>query len=64
MCGLKKIRLEKGLTQEEFSELLGISKHTLQSYEIGRRDIKGASYIDVVKWADILKVNPALIVGI
>lgn len=35
---IKAVRLRKGLTQIEFSNLLGISLSNLQSYESGRRN--------------------------
>lgn len=34
---LKAFRKEKGLTQKELSDLTGISVHTINSYESGRR---------------------------
>lgn len=35
----KAIRLEKGLTQREFGELLGLSQSTIANIEAGRREI-------------------------
>lgn len=35
---VKKVRLEKGLTQEQFSELSGFSQQYLSGLETGRRN--------------------------
>lgn len=34
---LKQLRKEKGLTQEEAAERLGLTRSTISNYEIGRR---------------------------
>lgn len=34
---IKKIRMDKRLTQKEFSDLIGISRHSLLNYEKGHR---------------------------
>ena len=36
---LKKWRLKKGLTQKELAEVLGVSRQTVASWEIGRTEI-------------------------
>ena len=35
----KAIRLERGLTQRDFGELLGLSQSTIANIEAGRREI-------------------------
>lgn len=35
---IRKLREEKGLTQEELAKILGISRATLASWETGRRE--------------------------
>ncbi|MBY0502992.1 MAG: helix-turn-helix domain-containing protein [Bryobacteraceae bacterium] len=38
-----RARLKSGLTQEQFSALLGVSKRTLEQWEQGRRTPSGAA---------------------
>ena len=40
---IAKARLETGLSQSQFAELLGVSKRTLEQWEQGRREPSGAA---------------------
>lgn len=39
---LKKIRIEKGLSQQGLADAAGVKKRLIQAYEQGERDINGA----------------------
>ena len=52
---IKKIRMDKGLTQKKLSEKSGVSLDTIKSYEIGRRNLKNAKYSTVIKLAKVLE---------
>lgn len=49
MSDLKKLRIKKGLTQKELSEKTGINLRTVQNFEQGKANLKGASVITVIK---------------
>jgi putative transcriptional regulator len=38
-----RVRLNSGLSQSEFAEVLGVSKRTLEQWEQGRREPSGAA---------------------
>ena len=59
MQGLKKIRIESGLTQEQLAEKSGISRITIANIERGSQTFIKSSTI--VKLADALKVNPQVL---
>lgn len=51
---IKRIRIQRGLTQKKLGSLLEISASTIRSYELGRRVPKGTKLQDI---ADALNVN-------
>ncbi|MCK1437065.1 helix-turn-helix transcriptional regulator [Bradyrhizobium sp. 15] len=51
---VRKIRLEKGLTQEQFSELSGFSQQYLSGLETGRRN---PTVVTVYELSQALGVN-------
>lgn len=40
---LKKVRINKGISQSDLANQSGVSLRTIQGYEIGQRDINKAS---------------------
>ena len=54
---LKLIRTEYGVTQEEMSEMLGISKKTLVETEKGRRDL---SWTETIAVASVFEKSEVL----
>ena len=40
MEGLRKIRVQKGMTQAEMAQSLGIARNTFSQYECGKREPK------------------------
>ena len=57
MSKLKLLRTGKKLSQRELEEKLGVSLRTLQHYEIGDRDINGASLEALLKLFDVLEIK-------
>lgn len=57
---IRQLRLEIGMSQEEFAAKLGISKQILSLYEMGRRSPKIAQ---VKKYAELLKVSVDYLLG-
>ena len=57
MSKLKLLRTEKKLSQRELEEKSGVSLRTLQHYEIGDRDINGASLEALLKLSDVLEIK-------
>jgi|GEM_PF-3858042 len=59
--GLKKVRVEKGYTQQKLSEISGVPKRTIQDWEAGKRNpkIDGLKRIAEVLGVDVgsLKVE-------
>jgi transcriptional regulator with XRE-family HTH domain len=55
---IRKIRLERGLTQEGFAELIGIHWKTLGYIEAGKRDF-GASTLTMIMMR--LKISSAVL---
>ena len=51
---IRRIRLERNLTQKQLGELLGTSEAYIRAYESGRRNPKPAT---LKKIADVLDVN-------
>jgi len=45
---LKVIRLEEELTQEDFSQLIDISVHSVKSYESKRREVHSKNLLKIV----------------
>ena len=56
MQGLKKYRLEAGLTQEQLAKKSGISRVTIALLESGKQTVTKSSTI--IKLAEALNVEP------
>lgn len=54
---LKKIRIERGISQTEFAKMLGISKYHLNKIESNSRTSKNLTAALAVKAAKILNVS-------
>ena len=59
MQGLKKCRIEAGLTQEQLAEKAGISRVTIANIERGSQAFVKSSTI--IKLAEALKVDPQVL---
>lgn len=46
---IKFVRQSTGLTQEKFGKKINKSKHTIQSYELGRSQIKLNTFLEILK---------------
>ena len=57
MSNLKKVRESAGLSQAQLAEKSGVSKRTLQGYEIGLRNIDGANLETIVTLAEALECS-------
>ena len=55
---LKKLRAERGLTQEAAAREIGISRTALESYETGRRVPKDAIKVKIANYynADLVEI--------
>lgn len=51
---LKEMRLNKNMSQAQLAMLANISLRTLQEYEQGRKDIRNAKVLTVLKLSQIL----------
>lgn len=49
MLRLKIKRIEKGLTQEELAEAVGVAKNTICAYEIGFRHPKKSTWEKIAR---------------
>lgn len=56
-ANLKKLRLEKGLTQEELGELLGVKKAAVQKYESGQ--VQNLKQSTIKKLCEIFNKYPS-----
>lgn len=59
---IKKLRKEKGLTQQELGEMLGVQKSAIAKYENGR--VPNLKKETISKLADIFNVTPNYLLGI
>ena len=58
---IKQKRIEKGLTQEELGEKLGLQKSAIAKYENGRvENIKRSIIVDMAK---VLECSPSYLMG-
>lgn len=57
--GLKKYRLEAGLTQTQLAEKAGVSRITIANIESGKQSYIKSSTI--IKLAEALNVNPQVL---
>ena len=55
---LRTFREDKGLTRAQLATRAGISPRTLEKYEQGVLDLKGASYSVIEALADALEISP------
>lgn len=58
---LKDLRKERGLTLLDIAKKMDVSETTVQRWESG--NIKNMKYANIVKLAEILDVNPAVLMG-
>lgn len=58
---IKRLRNERGMTQEELGELLGVKKAAVQKWESGR--VKNLKRDTIKKMAEFFGVSPALFIG-
>ncbi len=54
MKKLKKIRLEKGISQKELSEKTGLTRQTIHNIENGKKYPK---LYNIIKIAEVLKIS-------
>ncbi len=54
---LRQIRREKDVTQEELSQITGLSNKIISMYENDIETLRGASYYNIEKIATALGVN-------
>ena len=57
---IKKLRQEKGLTQEELGELLGVKKAAVQKYESGQ--VQNLKQSIIKKLCEIFEKNPSVFI--
>lgn len=57
---IKRLRLERGMTQSELGELLGVKKAAVQKYESGQ--VQNLKQDTIRKLCDIFGKNPSLFV--
>ncbi len=57
MSNLQRIRKEKGLTQKQLAEMVGIPIQTLQKYEQKVKNINNANVCTVINLARALGVD-------
>jgi len=58
MNNLQKIRMSRGLNQQELSRLTGIKTRTIGSWERNEHDLGQAAYSSVIRLAEVLGVAP------
>lgn len=58
---IKNLRIEKGLTQEELGNLLGLKKAAINKYENGR--VENIKRSTIQKMAEIFDVSPSYLMG-
>ncbi|MBN2074783.1 MAG: helix-turn-helix transcriptional regulator [Dehalococcoidales bacterium] len=56
---IRKIRQERGYSQEEFAELAGFSRSYYTEVETGKRNI---SVLNLIKILQVLKTDPSTII--
>jgi len=57
---IRKIRTQRGYSQEEFAELAGFSRSYYTEIETGKRNISVLNLIKIIK---VLKVDPDELIG-
>ena len=58
---IKKLRLEKGLTQEELGKMLGVQKAAIQKYEKGY--VENLKRSAIIKLANLFSATPSYLMG-
>lgn len=59
---IKKLRIEKNLTQEQLGNILGVQKSAIAKYEKGR--VENLKRSTIQKMAEYFKVSPLLFLGL
>lgn len=59
---IKEKRLQKGLTQEELAEKLGLQKSAVAKYENGR--VENIKRSTIAKMSEILECSPTYLMGL
>ena len=59
---LKKLRIERGLTQEEVGKIIGVQKAAIQKYEKG--DVKNLKRSAIRKLSEFYNVSPSYLMGL
>jgi repressor LexA len=59
---IKQLRIDKGLTQEELGNILGLQKSAIAKYENGR--VENLKQSTIKKMAELFGVDPSYILGI
>lgn len=59
---IKKLRLEKGLTQEELGKLVGVKRAAVNKWENG--SVENLKRSTIEKLSEIFKVNPSYLIGL
>ena len=59
---IKKLRLQKGITQEELAKVIGVSKATIMKYEKGI--VYNMKRSSIAKLADYFGVSPTYLMGL
>ncbi|MBQ7798089.1 MAG: helix-turn-helix transcriptional regulator [Clostridia bacterium] len=49
---VKKIRLARGLEQQEFAEILGVSRHTVSFWETGVRNLSAKNIKKILEYCN------------
>lgn len=57
---IRELRKERGLTQEELGNLMGLERSTISSYERGRLE---PTFQNIIKLADIFSVSAKYLMG-
>ena len=60
MVKLKELRTNRGLSQKELAEIVGVSNSTISMYEMGQRE---PDFATVVKFADFFGVSTDYLLG-
>ncbi|WP_338630353.1 helix-turn-helix transcriptional regulator [Clostridium baratii] len=58
---IKQLRLQKGLTQEELGNLVGLKKAAINKYESGK--VENIKRSTIQKFSEIFNVSPSTIMG-
>lgn len=59
---IKKLRLEKGITQEKLGEIIGVQKSAIRKYGSGK--VQNMKRTSIKKMADYFGVSPSYLMGL